>query len=161
MITKPTFVGENFTRKPPKFERFIRPTGLRVKKAHVTHPELKAHTHTLLLRSCSLHPYQYRIRTDLCVVSECLCSGDVPFGYHWCEEESAVAHLHAARRRHQGHHHRGALLGSVACADGSVCAVLTGAFSKRKVNVSELGLVTTSGQVVWGKYAQGMFARTM
>merc|ERR1711913_138916 len=37
-----TFVGENFTRKPPKFERFIRPMGLRMKKAHVTHPELRA-----------------------------------------------------------------------------------------------------------------------
>jgi ribosome biogenesis protein NSA2 len=36
-----TFVGENFTRKPPKYERFIRPTGLRFKKANVTHPELK------------------------------------------------------------------------------------------------------------------------
>eukprot|EP00762_Andalucia_godoyi_P005089 ANDGO_03988.mRNA.1 Ribosome biogenesis protein NSA2 homolog len=42
MVTKMTFVGEDFTRKPPKYERFIRPTGLRVKKAHVTHPELKA-----------------------------------------------------------------------------------------------------------------------
>merc|ERR1711953_253151 len=42
MVTKVTFVGENFTRKPPKFERFIRPMGLRFKKAHVTHPELKA-----------------------------------------------------------------------------------------------------------------------
>merc|ERR1740116_455980 len=41
MVTKVTFVPENFTRKPPKFERFIRPTGLRFKKAHVTHPELK------------------------------------------------------------------------------------------------------------------------
>merc|ERR1719183_3167680 len=30
MITKMTFVGQNFTRKPPKPERFIRPTGLRV-----------------------------------------------------------------------------------------------------------------------------------
>ena len=36
-----SFVGENFTRKPPKFERFIRPSGLRFKKAHITHPELK------------------------------------------------------------------------------------------------------------------------
>jgi ribosome biogenesis protein NSA2 len=27
MITKHTFVPEGFTRKPPKFERFIRPTG--------------------------------------------------------------------------------------------------------------------------------------
>jgi ribosome biogenesis protein NSA2 len=42
MIDKVSFVSENFTRKPPKFERFIRPTGLRFKKAPVTHPELKA-----------------------------------------------------------------------------------------------------------------------
>lgn len=42
MITKVTFVGPGFTRKPPKYERFIRPTGLRMNKAHVTHPELKA-----------------------------------------------------------------------------------------------------------------------
>ena len=42
MITKVTFVGDNFTRKAPKYERFIRPTGLRFKKAHVTHPELQA-----------------------------------------------------------------------------------------------------------------------
>ena len=41
MVTKVTFVGDNFTRKAPKFERFIRPTGLRFKKAHVTHPELQ------------------------------------------------------------------------------------------------------------------------
>jgi len=37
-----TFVPPGFTRKPPKYERFIRPTGLRMSKAHVTHPELKA-----------------------------------------------------------------------------------------------------------------------
>ena len=42
MVLKPCFVGDNFTRKPPKFERFIRPMGLRYNKAHVTHPELKA-----------------------------------------------------------------------------------------------------------------------
>jgi ribosome biogenesis protein NSA2 len=41
VVNKVTFVNENFVRKPPKFERFIRPTGLRFKKAHVTHPELK------------------------------------------------------------------------------------------------------------------------
>jgi ribosome biogenesis protein NSA2 len=57
-VTKPCFVGEGFTRKPPKFERFIRPMvnhcesfililnqlfqALRFTKAHVTHPELKA-----------------------------------------------------------------------------------------------------------------------
>ena len=27
MVTKPTFVGPGFTRKPPKYERFIRPSG--------------------------------------------------------------------------------------------------------------------------------------
>ncbi|KAL8023425.1 putative ribosomal protein S8e/ribosomal biogenesis NSA2 [Plasmopara halstedii] len=32
MITKATFVGENFTRKPPKYERFIRPSAMRFKK---------------------------------------------------------------------------------------------------------------------------------
>merc|ERR1711914_30567 len=41
MVTKVTYVGEDFTRKPPKFERFIRPMALRFKKAHVTHPELR------------------------------------------------------------------------------------------------------------------------
>ncbi len=45
MVTKACFVGENFTRKPPKYERFIRPMGLRYTKAHVTHPELKATFH--------------------------------------------------------------------------------------------------------------------
>ncbi|CAG9316532.1 unnamed protein product [Blepharisma stoltei] len=40
MINKACFVGENFVRKPPKFERYIRPTGMRFTKAHVTHPEL-------------------------------------------------------------------------------------------------------------------------
>jgi len=33
MVTKVTFVGEGFTRKPPKYERFIRPSGLRFKKS--------------------------------------------------------------------------------------------------------------------------------
>ena len=40
-IDKISFVGENFTRKPPKYERYIRPSALRFKKANVTHPELK------------------------------------------------------------------------------------------------------------------------
>ena len=41
VINKVSYVGDNFTRKPPKFERFIRPSGLRFKRAHITHPELK------------------------------------------------------------------------------------------------------------------------
>lgn len=30
MVTKVTFVGPSFTRKPPKYERFIRPSGERL-----------------------------------------------------------------------------------------------------------------------------------
>ncbi len=37
MVTKATFVGESFTRKPVKMERFVRPMALRYKKANVTH----------------------------------------------------------------------------------------------------------------------------
>lgn len=36
-VNKATFVGEGFTRKPVKMERFIRPMALRYKKANVTH----------------------------------------------------------------------------------------------------------------------------
>lgn len=42
MVNKATFVGEGFTRKPVKMERFIRPMAMRYKKANVTHPDLKA-----------------------------------------------------------------------------------------------------------------------
>lgn len=41
IVNKACFVPDDFTRKPPKYERFIRPTGLRFKKANVTHPDLK------------------------------------------------------------------------------------------------------------------------
>ena len=41
IINKISFVGNNFTRKPPKFERFIRPNALRFKKANVIHLQLK------------------------------------------------------------------------------------------------------------------------
>jgi len=95
MLTKATFVGENFTRKPPKYERFIRPTGLRFKKVHVTHPELKA-TFYLDILGVKKNP-QSPLYTSLGVLTK-----------------------------------------------GTII----------EVNVSELGLVTPSGQVVWGKYAQ-------
>merc|ERR1712168_644865 len=95
MVTKVTYVGEDFTRKPPKFERFIRPMGLRFTKAHVTHPELKATFHLPIIgvkRNPSSSLY-----TQLGVITK-----------------------------------------------GTVV----------EVNVSELGLVTQGGKVVWGKYAQ-------
>jgi len=95
MITKVTFVGDAFTRKMPKYERFIRPTGLRFKKAHVTHPELKT-TFFLDILGVKKNPSS-SLYTNLGVIT------------------------------------KGTIL---------------------EVNVSELGLVTQSGKVVWGKYAQ-------
>eukprot|EP01016_Furgasonia_blochmanni_P013686 TRINITY_DN1700_c0_g1_i17.p1 TRINITY_DN1700_c0_g1~~TRINITY_DN1700_c0_g1_i17.p1 ORF type:complete len:236 (+),score=50.83 TRINITY_DN1700_c0_g1_i17:82-789(+) len=94
-INKVTFVGEDFVRKPPKYERFIRPTGLRFKKAHVTHPELKT-TFYLDIIGVKKNP-QSALFTNLGVIT------------------------------------KGTIL---------------------EVNVSELGLVTQTGKIVWGKYAQ-------
>jgi len=95
MVTKVTFVGDGFTRKPPKFERFIRPMALRFKKAHVTHPELKS-TFYIDILGVKKNP-QSPLYTQLGVITK-----------------------------------------------GTVL----------EVNVSELGLVTPTGKVVWGKYAQ-------
>jgi ribosome biogenesis protein NSA2 len=95
MITKVTFVGDSFTRKAPKYERFIRPTGLRFKKAHITHPELKT-TFCLDILGVKKNPSS-ALYTNLGVITK-----------------------------------------------GTII----------EVNVSELGLVTQSGKVVWGKYAQ-------
>lgn len=95
MVTKCTFVGDSFTRKNPKYERFIRPSGLRMKKANVTHPELKT-TFQLDILSVKKNPSS-QIYTNLGVLTK-----------------------------------------------GTII----------EVNVSELGLVTTSGKVAWGKMAQ-------
>lgn len=95
LITKVTFVGDGFTRKPPKYERFIRPRALRFKKAHVTHPELKV-TFQLDILGVKKNP-QSPLYTQLGVMTK-----------------------------------------------GTVI----------EVNVSDLGLVTTTGKIVWGKYAQ-------
>ncbi|XP_043468737.1 ribosome biogenesis protein NSA2 homolog [Leptopilina heterotoma] len=95
MVTKVTYVGESFTRKPPKFERFIRPMGLRFKKAHVTHPELKA-TFQLPIIGVKRNPNS-SLFTTLGVITK-----------------------------------------------GTVI----------EVNISELGLVTQTGKIVWGKFAQ-------
>ncbi|KAA0193271.1 hypothetical protein HAZT_HAZT008377 [Hyalella azteca] len=95
LVTKVTFVGDNFTRKPPKYERFIRPMGLRFNKAHVTHPELKA-TFCLPIIGVKKNPNSV-MYTTLGVITK-----------------------------------------------GTII----------EVNISELGLVTQTGKVVWGKYAQ-------
>jgi ribosome biogenesis protein NSA2 len=95
MVTKVTYVGEGFTRKPPKYERFIRPMGLRMKRANVTHPELKT-SFCLDIMGVKKNPSS-QMYTQLGVIT------------------------------------RGTVL---------------------EVNVTDLGLVTTSGKVVFGKYAQ-------
>ncbi|KAF6761204.1 ribosomal protein S8e/ribosomal biogenesis NSA2 [Ephemerocybe angulata] len=95
MVTKATFVGESFTRKPPKLERFVRPMALRFKKANVTHPDLKA-TFQLNILGVKKNP-QSPMYTQLGVLTK-----------------------------------------------GTII----------EVNVSELGMVTTGGKVVFGKYAQ-------
>ncbi|KAH8149269.1 uncharacterized protein LAJ45_06809 [Morchella importuna] len=95
VITKPTFVGSDFTRRPVKYERFIRPMGLRYKKANVTHPELGV-TVQLPLLSVKKNP-QSPMYTQLGVLTK-----------------------------------------------GTII----------EVNVSELGMVTASGKVVWGRWAQ-------
>ena len=95
MINKATFVGRNFTRKPPKYERYIRPMGMRFKKAHVTHPELKT-TFSLDIIGVKRNP-QSSLYTSLGVITK-----------------------------------------------GTII----------ETDVSDLGLVTQSGKVVWGKYAQ-------
>jgi len=95
MVTKVCFVGEGFTRKPPKFERFIRPMALRYNKAHVTHPELKT-TFYLPIIGVKKNPTSPTY-TQLGVITK-----------------------------------------------GTIV----------EVNISELGLVTQGGKVVWGKYAQ-------
>ncbi|KAF4552355.1 putative ribosome biogenesis protein NSA2 [Elsinoe fawcettii] len=95
MITKPTFVGPDFTRRPVKYERFIRPMGLRYKKAHVTHKELGV-TVQLPIISVKKNP-QNPMYTQLGVLTK-----------------------------------------------GTII----------EVNVSELGMVTAGGKVVWGRWAQ-------
>ncbi|CAI4404178.1 BAQ_1a_G0015860.mRNA.1.CDS.1 [Saccharomyces cerevisiae] len=95
MITKHTFVGEGFTRRPVKMERIIRPSALRQKKANVTHPELGV-TVFLPILAVKKNP-QSPMYTQLGVLTK-----------------------------------------------GTII----------EVNVSELGMVTAGGKVVWGKYAQ-------
>lgn len=51
MVTKATFVGEGFTRKPVKMERFIRPMALRYKKANVTHRERRQCQFGIIIQS--------------------------------------------------------------------------------------------------------------
>jgi ribosomal protein S8E len=70
MVRKVTFVGDNFTRKPPKYERFIRPAALRFKvgRTHFTYVLMRLKTthsltHSLFLFSLLLLLGSIRKRT--------------------------------------------------------------------------------------------------
>jgi hypothetical protein len=100
MVTKVTFVGPSFTRKAPKYERFIRPTGLRFTKANVTHPELQ------------VRPFAARDLGTLISLMPTLTfddcrAGYVPAGDTGRQKESAVNCLHFAWRDHKGYCDRG------------------------------------------------------
>lgn len=115
-----------FTRKPPKYERFVRPSGLRMNKAHVTHPELKC-TFQLEIIGVKKNP-NGQAYTSLGVVTR------GPSG----RAAAGLPPFPAAR---------GALMRH-ACVHAPAAGTII------EVNVSELGLVTPGGKVVWGKYAQ-------
>lgn len=68
MVTKPCFVGDNYTRKPPKYERFIRPMALRYKSAHVVHQELNT-TFKLPIIGLKKNPHS-DVYTNLGVLSK-------------------------------------------------------------------------------------------
>lgn len=130
MVTKATFVGPGFTRKPPKYERFIRPSGLRFTKAHVTHPELKC-TFNLEIIGVKKNP-NGPMYTSLGVMTkgtiiEVIFASICSFMF---------------------------IISTVIMLCGLLfvgSASLTFYFNFQ-VNVSELGLVTPAGKVVWGKY---------
>ena len=115
MVTKATFVGEGFTRKPVKMERFVRPMALRYKKANVTHRAL----------SFDCAP----VFPDL---SSTLCAADL----------KATFQLQILGVKKNPQSPMYTQLGVL--TKGTVI----------EVNVSELGMVTAGGKVVFGKYAQ-------
>ena len=66
-ITMATFQAPGFTRKAPKYERFIKPAALRYRWANVTHPELKV-THQLEMLGVKKNPSS-NLYTDLGVIT--------------------------------------------------------------------------------------------
>jgi hypothetical protein len=84
MITKPTFVGPDFTRRPVKYERFIRPMGLRYKKANITV------SYSTYFSRFSLLMAKLASRTRR----------DYPTTYYQCEKEPAKPNVYTIRSIH-------------------------------------------------------------
>ena len=91
MVTKATFVGEGFTRKPVKMERFIRPMALRYKKANVTH------------RACA---YYLLYMVDLTLLCYSRFESYLPAADTGCQEESPVADVHPTGSHDKRNSHR-------------------------------------------------------
>lgn len=92
MITKPTFVGNDFTRRPVKYERFIRPMGLRYKKANVTQYVFRAYDLDSVHDDANSNLFQPRIGCD--------CATAHPLR----QEEPPEPALHSTRSPDQGYH---------------------------------------------------------
>ena len=141
-----------FTRKPPKYERFIRPTGLRMSKAHVTHPELKA-TFQLEIIGVKKNP-NGQAYTGLGVVTT---GGWATGGFGGvggiCHGLAGGGLSPPPRSVTQTRELLPAPPHSILTSSASAQCRAAGTIIE--VNVSELGLVTPGGKVVWGKYAQG------
>lgn len=58
MVTKPTFVGPDFTRRPVKYERFIRPMGLRYVPLSLSLSFTHTHTHTYFITNTTTYRYK-------------------------------------------------------------------------------------------------------
>lgn len=128
MVTKATFVGEGFTRKPVKMERFVRPMALRFKKANVTHR-----------KSFPLIPLSLSVYTLLILSSSLLLTRKLT---HPTADLKATFQLSIIGVKKNPQSPMYTQLGVM--TKGTII----------EVNVSELGMVTTGGKVVFGKYAQ-------
>ena len=170
-------VGPDFTRRPVKYERFIRPMGLRYKKAHVTHPELKGGLHNLqgpqsqfhhfCLVSTSRGPLYFKLQCSDTVTDSNLLDSHRSAPDHLSQEgnepypppktppthlthhsEPAKPHVHTARSTQQRHNNR--MQRQVRSLPPPI---LTDPYPPL-TPISELGMVTAGGKVVWGRYAQ-------
>ena len=75
--------------------------------------------------------------------------GHVLSTHYWCEKEPPESSIHTARGHYQGNHHRGGCNKQwIFVAPATFCG---GSLPIGQVNISELGLVTQSGKVIWGE----------
>lgn len=91
MVTKATFVGEGFTRKPVKMERFVRPMALRYKKANVTHRK----------------PFPCIYLRYLLTFYPSRSESHFPTSNIGRQKKPSITDVHSTWRAHKRHSHRG------------------------------------------------------